>query len=769
MTKQLHVIGKPANRVDALEKVLGTARYIDDYRVPGMLFGKVLRSNHPHSRIVRLDVSEALLVPGVKAVITSDDFVNHGRFGRHMNDQFVLAYQKVRYVGEGIAAVAAESPEAALLGMRAIHCELEPLPILSDPSRALDEDAPQVGPDRTDDTHPNFVVRDFVAKGDPEDTIKNYPVVLDRVYNTPHQDHAYLETEGALAIPSPDGSLIIYSTDQSPFINLGILTQTLGLPESKLRIIQPVIGGSFGGKNDLSYQTTGQVAALALKTGLPVKIVTSREESSIASYMRNSSAIHIRLGADSDGTLKACNVQGLLDSGASASGTYLTNLRAAMHAMGAYRYDNCYVDFKAVYTNNGFSGAFRGFGNPEACFAIEQAIDELADELGMDPIDFRLKNCLRLGDTLPHGQVLHESVGLVDCINKAREISGWDIKRKQYPLENADKSVKKGIGVAILFHGVSLGAEGADNASSTIEINRDYSVTLSSGLTDYGQGSRTVYTLIAAEELGVSPSRIQMYRPDTSTSIHSGPTVASRATVVGGNAVLRAASSLAQLLDFAAANYFNCKPDKLVKVPEKFIGPDEREVPWEKIVDHARSMGLILSARSRWDAPKLDWNFEKGHGEPYFAYHYGAQIAEVQVDLETGKTNVEKIWAVHDMGRVIFPQGAYGQLYGGIAQGLGYALMEECFYDNGYLQNRNFNEYLIPTSMDVPEVEPVFIETDNEIGPYGAKNIAEPGLVPTAPAILNAVAHAIGRRVYGLPADLEKVLLGHALRKPAKS
>lgn len=766
MKQKLNVVGKPANRVDALEKVLGTAKYLGDYQVPGMLYGSVLRSNHPHSRIVHLDTSGAMKVPGVKTVITCEDFVDNGRFGRHMKDQHILAYQKVRHVGEGIAAVAAETREAAIEGIKAIKFELEPLPVLTDMEHALDKDAPHVGPDRIDDTHPNLVVSNHVSKGNPEKIISDCPVRLEQNYHTPHQDHAYLETEGALAIPSPDGSLIIYSTDQSPFINLGILTQTMGLPESKLRIIQPVIGGSFGGKNDLSYQTTAQVAALALKTGRPVRMTFSREESSLASYMRDAMNMHIKIGADQDGTLRACDFTGILDSGAYASGSYLTNLRAAMHAMGAYRYDACHVNVTSVYTNNGYSGAFRGFGAPEVCFAIEQAIDELADKIGMDPIDFRLKNCLRVGDMMPHGQVLVESVGLTDCLTKVREISNWDKKRTQYQLHNEGAQYRKGIGVAVVFHGVSLGAEGEDCASSTMEVNRDYSISLSSGLTDYGTGSRTVYTLIAAEELGVNPDRIFMYRPDTTTSLHSGPTVASRATVVGGNAVLQASQSLAQLLNLAAADYFKCQPHQVLHIVEGYVGPDEKEVSWERIVDHAREMGLILSVRSKWNAPQIEWNFDTGQGTPYFAYHFGAQIAEVRVDMSTGKTDVTKMWAVHDMGKVIFPQGAYGQLYGGITQGLGYALMEECNYEEGYLQKLNFDKYLIPTSMDVPDIRSVFIETGNSIGPYGAKNIAEPSLVPTAPAILNAIAHATGRRIYDLPADLEKVLLGHALKKP---
>lgn len=762
---KLEIVGKPARRVDALEKVLGTARYLGDYQLPSMLYARALRSSVPHGKITHLDVSPALRVPGVKAVITCDDFVDHSAYGFPIKDGYILAYQKVRYVGDAIAVVAAETDEAAFLGTQAICCEIEPLPVLTDAKHALDPDAPQIGPDRSDGRHPNYVDCSIVRQGDPLAEINGCERTLDQEYFVHHQEHAYLETEGALAIPTPEGDVVVYCSNQSPFINQGHISKCLGLPLHKVRVIQPPVGGSFGGKDDLNYESSVQVSALALKTGLPVRMTFSRDESMIASYKRDAMHMRVRLGVDADGCLKACKFEGILDSGAYSSQSPFTGWRASIHAMGPYRYNACHVDITGVYTNNGYSGAFRGFGNPEVFFAIEQAVDEMADSLGMDPIDFRLKNCLRLGDTTSHGQQLKESVGLVECLLKARQVSGWDKKRKEYPIYNQTSLIKKGIGIAAIFHGVSLGAEGTDAASSTIKIENDNSITLTSGLTDYGQGSRTVFTLIASEELGVKPERINMLRPDTSTAIDSGPTVASRSTIVGGNASRVAARNLAQTLDFAAADLLKCETSQLLRDGEAFIGPDEEPVSWEKVVDHARKIGLVLNTQSRWDTPAIHWDTVKGSGTPYVAYHFGTQVIEVEVDMGTGKTNVTNIWAVHDMGKVIFPQGAYGQLYGGITQGLGYALMEEVDFEGGYLLATNFDNYLIPTSMDVPEINGQFIETHNTIGPYGAKNIAEPSLVPTAPATMNAIAHATGRRVRELPANLERVLLGHNLHK----
>jgi CO/xanthine dehydrogenase Mo-binding subunit len=350
-----------------------------------------------------------------------------------------------------------------------------------------------------------------------------------------------------------------------------------------------------------------------------------------------------------------------------------------------------------------------------------------------------------------------------------RKLSSWDSKRaeiQQLQIEAViPGELRRGVGVAAVFHGISLGAEGADYSVSTISVNENASLILSSGLTDYGTGSRTVFTLIAAETLGICPDRIHMLRPDTDTSIDSGPTVASRSTVMGGNATRIASMRLDNLLLQTAADLLGCQVAQVTRHGEDYIGPDEEAATFEQVVEHAASMGVVLSTQGRWDAPEIHWAFEKGQGKPYFAYHFGAQVAEVQVDTGTGKVNVTGFWAAHNTGTVIFPQGALGQLYGGIAQGIGYALIERVDYDHGYIQETNFDEYLIPTALDVPEIVGVFVEKPFPYGPFGAKNVGEPGIVPTAPAILNAIFHATGQRIRHLPANLERVLLGHDLRK----
>lgn len=770
-------IGKPASRVDALEKVMGTARYVADYSLPDMLVAHCLRSTLPHARIRSIDLTEAGKVPGVRAIITCEDFVDHGRFGFPIVDMYMLAYQRVRYVGDPIVAVAAENEDALQAALAAVKLDLEPLPGVFDPRTALLPEAYLVGENPRDaQGHPrgNLLIDYIVRLGEPDVVLKDCDVTVESEYTTMHQEHAYIETEGAVAVPWTNKTgVTVYACCQSPFLARGNLVKTLGLAEEDVRVIQPYVGGAFGGKDDTMYQTIAHTARLALKAGRPVKMVFSREESVIASYKRDAMIMNYRIGAKKDGSLQACKFHGIVDSGAYAAITPFTAWRSTIHAMGPYRYEACHVDTDVVYTNNGYAGAFRGFGNTEVCFASELAMDELASRLNMDPIDFRLKNCLRPGDTTAHGQKLGDDVALADCLEQVRKMSDWDRKRRDYkpsePKAIQPGGLRRGIGVAALFHGMSLGAEGKDSAVGTLCINDDNSLTLTSGLTDYGNGSRTVFTLIAAETLGINPSRIHMLRPDTATGRDSGPTVASRATVMGGNATRVTAMRLDSLLMTAAADLFHCQIVEVLRDGENYIGPNEEPAGFNQVVDHARRMGLVLSTEGRWNAPENHWSFESGSGKPYFAYHFGAQVAEVQVDTDTGKVEVTGFWAAHNTGTVIFPQGALGQLFGGITQGLGYALMERVDFDSGYIQATNFDEYLIPTAMDVPDIVGSFIEKPFADGPYGAKNIGEPGLVPAAPAIINAIYHATGRRIKNLPANLERVLIGKDLRKEGSS
>jgi CO/xanthine dehydrogenase Mo-binding subunit len=758
MTTEFKYLDKPAQRVDGLDKVLGKAKFVGDIHLSGMLYTAVLRSPLPHATIKYLDVSPALKVEGVKAVITPEDFVGNGNFGWPIKDAYVLAWKKVCYVGDAIAAVAAESESAAKAGIRAIQLQLEELPVVADMRHALDENAPLI-PLVPPLNQGNLVNTHLVRYGDPEPVLEKCAYVFENTYDFAHQEHAYIETEGTLAIPGPDGSLTIYCNDQSPFINRDNLVMLLGLPAEKIRVIQPAVGGSFGGKDDINYQHAAMVGALALKTLQPVRYVTSREESMLASYKREAMQIKIKLGTDENGYLQAAKAHILADSGAYASMTPLASWRATVHAAGAYRYKAVHVDTQSVYTNNCYSGAFRGFGNTEAAAAIEQAIDEFAEQIGEEPIEFRLKNIVRQrGDVVMTGNKLDQEVGLPECIQWVRERSDWDKKRVLYASQTGD--IRKGIGIACYMHGSSLGGEGADFATSTLRVEADNTIVITSGLTDYGQGSRTVFALVAAETLGVNYDRIRVANTDTTTSVDSGPTVASRSSMLGGNATRVGSQKLLQVLNFAAADLLKCTPSQIVREGELFIGPEEEPLLFETVVQHARDMNLTLYLHGKWAMPHFEWDFEKGVGTPYICYTFGAQIAEIETDLITGQTKVLGIWAAHDSGTVIFKQGADGQMYGGIGQGLGYAMMEEMKYDQGYPTSLNFNQYLIPTSMDMPEMDIRFVQVAFETGPYGAKNMAEPTMIAIAPAIANALFQATRKRHRVIPLTLERLASG---------
>jgi CO/xanthine dehydrogenase Mo-binding subunit len=418
-----------------------------------------------------------------------------------------------------------------------------------------------------------------------------------------------------------------------------------------------------------------------------------------------------------------------------------------------------HVDTKTVYTNNGYSGAMRGFGNTEGIGGIEQAVDELAYQLNRDPIDLRLQNCLTSGAVTMTGNTINHTVNLAECLRMVRQKSDWDRKRSLYASDQKGNS-RRGIGVACYFHGSSLGGEGADYATTTLKIEEDGSITLTSGLTDYGQGSRTVFMLIAAEELGINIARIRIMRPDTQTGIESGPTVASRTTMVGGNATRVAAKRLNQVLYWAAAKALQCEPDQINRQGELFYSPNEESLNFDEVTGLAREMGLSLYVQGKWQMPIFTWDFDTGTGVPYHCYTSGAQVAEVEVNLESGKTRVLGVWAAHDGGRIIFPQGAFGQMYGGVAMGIGYALTEHFSYHQGYPQALNFHDYHIPVASDLPPIDGNFIQYDYEDGPFGALNLAEPMMISTAPAIANAIFQATGKRWRTFPLTSQVILSG---------
>ena len=756
-------VNKSIKRVDAYEKVTGKAKFAADLFFPNILYGKVLRSKYPHARIIKINIEKALACPGVKAVITADDIPNN-EFGVIIQNQQVLARQQVLYIGDGVAVVAAETKEEAAKALELIEVEYEELPGIFDPEESEKKDAPLIHPELEN----NQVVHHRLRKGDIEKGFAQAEVILEREYTTQFVEHGYIEPESLTAVPHKHNTLVtIYGSIQNPFSCRNAVASILKVPLNKVRIIQNHMGGSFGGKDEVMSSMAARAALLALKTDRPVKMVNTRDESILESYKRHPYKMKYKIGASKEGKLAAMEIKCLADSGAYACQTPFVTWRSVVQATGPYELPNVKTDTYGYYTNNVYTGAMRGYGSPQIIFAQESLMDELAEELKMTPLELRLKNIYHNNSITATGQKLdNHQVSLEEVIDKAVEASSYKEKYREYSKpQSGDKKI--GIGMAVSFRGCSLGAEATDAAGAIVAIQRDGSILISCGLAENGEGLKTVFTQIAAEELGVDIRRINYMEVDTSVSPESGPTVASRSTILGGNAVKNAAHQLKEILAEIIAAEFKIGVDNLVFKNENIYekNKDQKIISFDKVVDLANKQRVFLSAYGWYKAPDISWDEENGQGRPYFTYVYGCQIAEVEVDTATGQIEVLKMTAAHDVGRAINPACLKGQIYGGVMMGLGYGIMEEIETANGYIKNTNFDEYLIPTVKDMPEICPVIVENPDPHGPYGAKSIGEPTLELGAPAIANAVAQATGKRIRHLPLNLERVLLGYSLSK----
>ena len=756
-------VNKSIKRVDVYEKVTGKAKFAADLFFPNMLYGKVLRSKYPHARIVKIDIEKALAYPGVEAIITAGDIPNN-EFGVIIQNQQVLARKEVLYIGDGIAVVAAETKEAAAKAIELIDVEYKELPGIFDPEEAEKKDAPLVHSELEN----NQVVHHRLRKGDTEKGFAQAEVILEKEYSTQFVEHGYIEPESLVAVPHEHNTLVtIYGSIQNPFSCRNAVASVLKVSLNKVRVIQNHMGGSFGGKDEVMSSIAARAALLALRTNRPVKMVNTRDESILESYKRHPYKMKYKVGATKEGKLVAMEIKCLADSGAYACQTPFVTWRSVVQATGPYELPNVKTDTYGYYTNNVYTGAMRGYGSPQIIFAQESLMDELAEELKISPIDIRLKNIYHNNSITASGQKLdNHQVSLEEVINKAVEASNYKEKYREYSKpQSGDK--KRGIGMAVSFRGCSLGAEATDAAGAIVAIQRDGSILISCGLAENGQGLKTVFTQIAAEELGVGIKRINYMEIDTSVSPESGPTVASRSTLLGGNAVKNATHQLKENLTEMIAAGFKVRVDDIVFKNENLYDKDKNRkiISFDEAISLANQEGIFLSAYGWYKAPDISWDEEIGQGRPYFTYVYGCQIAEVEVDIATGQIKVLKMTAAHDVGRAINPACLKGQIYGGVMMGLGYGIMEEVETVNGYIKNTNFDEYLIPTVKDMPEINPLIVENPDPYGPYGAKSIGEPTLELGAPAIANAVAHATGKRIRQLPLNLERVLLGHSLSK----
>ncbi len=737
------VVGRPLLRPDAIAKVTGAARYADDLTFPGILHGAVLRAGIPHARIRQIDVSEARALPGIWAVLTGKDVPGENRHGLIHRDWPVLCTDKVRYVGDALALVAAESPEIAQQALERIRVEYEPLPVVADVFQARRPDAPRVHED-----HPagNMLAELHVRRGDVERGFAEAEVVIEQTYQTPMIDHAFLEPECAVARRGEDGRLEVYVGSQIPHADRDQIAAALG---ENVRVIATTMGGGFGGKEDIAAQI--HAALLARATGRPVKIRFSRAESLLVHPKRHATVIRVRLGARRDGRLIALESEIWADTGAYASLGTKVLARAVSHAGGPYEVPNVRVDGYLYYTNNPPAGAFRGFGVPQVAFAVESALDELAHELGMDPIALRRRNLLRVGSVTCTGQRLRESVGLEECLDRVEE----EIRREQGlgPEEPirwgwGEGGRAFGWGVALAYKNTGLGGGATDFAIAEVELTEEGGAEVRVGSAEMGQGLPTVLMAIVAEELGIPTERVQVVPPDTDRTPDGGPTTASRQTFVSGNAVRLAALRLREEIAAVVSERLDVPPE-LLEFREGAVATPRGEIPLAEAIRWARAEGRPLITRHRYDMPPTQPVDQEG--DTYAAYSFAAHAALVEVDEEKGTIRVPKMIVAHDVGRAINPLALEGQIEGGVVMGLGMALKEVFVLENGVPRTRKLADCRLPTLTDVPEIVSFIVEHPVSEGPYGAKGIGELPTIPVAPAVANGVYHAVGRRIRRLP------------------
>jgi aldehyde oxidoreductase len=747
-------VGMRIGRLEGLDKAVGLAKYGADLTREGILWVKALRSPHPHARIKGIDTSEAEALPGVAGVVTAKDIHGKNLVGATptFKDQPILAGDKVRYIGDPIAAVAAVSEDVAEVAVKKIKVDYEVLEPVLNPFFGLEERSPKVHEDYKDG---NLLYLRKIVKGDVEKALKESDVAAENTFTTPFIEHAYIDTEAGIAYIDEEGRVVVYSSGQDSHNYQDDLSVVMGLPADRIRVIQATTGGAFGGKIDFSVQ--GILALLAYKLKKPVKWVYSREESFLASGKRHPYHIRCRTGATKKGKLTAVDYDVVSDTGAYCSWGRAIMTRAAIHCTGPYYIPNVRYIGKLVYTNNPYGTAMRGFGVPQISMAVEAHMDILAERLKIDPFVFRFRNCLEPGIELGTGRGLTASVGIKACF-KALE-SFYKKEKRFIQRINEDRLKQKsqkrmGIGVGGMWFGI--GWTGMPNPSQArAELEKDGRVVIYTGACDVGQGSTTTMAQIAASEFGLPLKWVKIVSGDTAFTPISNITCASRQTYISGNAVKMATTKLKEALVEAGAKTLEDKVQN-VKVGDGFLYskqfPDHR-VDLERLYYICKNEGISTTYDASFDPAviKLD---ENGQGFPYSTYAFGAQVAVVEVDLETGMVKVLKVAAAHDVGRAINPLSVEGQIQGGVLMGQGFALQEE--FIPGV--TRNFKSYAIPTVWETPEIIPMIVEDPEPTGPFGAKGVGEPALIPTAPAIVNAVYNATGRRIYDLPLTPERVL-----------
>ena len=747
-------------RLDAADKATGRARYADDIRLPGMLHAAIHTSQQAHARIVACRTDAALALPGVHAIVTGADIAGT-RWGGIVKDETMLARDKVRYVGEPIAAVAAIDAATAIRAAAAIEVDYEPLRCVLSPDAALARDAPLVHEGfatyvKTVDGggHGNIVFETDVAEGDVDNAFAQCDAIVEGTFETQAQHHVYLETNGCVADVDASGRITLYASCQSVHHAQQRVAEELGEPMARIRVIATRVGGAFGGKHASNLHSIA--AWLARAARRPVKLVLSRMQDFEVQRSRHPARIWMKTGARRDGTILARDVRVTLDGGAYADESPAVLAFALLMSRGPYRIPNVRAHGAVVYTNKLRAGSFRGFGNPQATFAGESQIDDLAASLGIDSCELRLRNAMRAGDTAFGGQPV------ASCIVRDALMRVRDAQRAASPLSPRE-GTQRGIGFAVMSH-----ISGLMGTSATVQLRTDGSIALATGCVDIGQGADTVMVQMCAELLGVPIERVSYAQQDSDVSPYNWKTAGSRSTYMTGRAVSVATIEMRQRMIDQAAQMMECAAADLELVPGGAVGlvGIPKRVSFKEIALHSlfRSGGPIAATHGFvFDGPGFDPKRASIHRLAFAnlgVYTFGAHCVEVDVDMATGAVAVRRAWCAHDVGHAINPVSCEGQIQGGFVQGMGYALTEALHWnDDGWLTTTTLADYKIPGALDVPpDIHAIVLEDPEPSHPLGAKGIGEPSLVGAAPAIANAIRAATGVRLTTLPMTPERVL-----------
>jgi CO/xanthine dehydrogenase Mo-binding subunit len=750
-------IGKSIPRVDACAKVTGREKYAIDYHAPHLLWAGVKRAGVPHARIRGIHGEEALRVSGVIAVLTHRDVKGTNRQGVIRKDQPVLANDKVRHAGDPMALVVAEDKAALAEALKRLTFELEPLETVLDPEEALREGAPRI---HEGSPQGNLLLEGDIRTGLGAAAFEGCDVVVEARFQTPQQEHAYLETEAGWAILREDGRLEITASTQTPFRDRAEVAEALGLDVEKVRILAPYCGGAFGGKDGITVQSLLGLAALR-SPGRPVKMVWGREESFLAGAKRHAARLHYRLGAKRDGTFHALEVRIHYDTGPYDHLGGAIMALGLEHAGGPYRIPNASLKAWSVYTNNPVGGAFRGFGVPQVTAAMEQVVDMLAERLGLSPLEIRLRNAVRRGDKNAVGVTLTGSTGILECLETLKDHPLW--QGRSAWKKSAGPFKVRGVGIASVMHGMGYGPVVPDVGNAKVELTQQGLFRVYCGVVDMGQGNVTTYLQIAGEILGQDMAHMEAVLPDTDRTLPSGSSSASRTTYTFGNALIGAAQTLRQrLLDRAADLLMVSGREEMTLVPGAVRHlPSGRDLPLAELA--RRLADSERTATGRFRAPVAGERLPihpdlRLHGVPHLLFSYGAHLACVELDTLTGQIHVQRYLAVTECGRILNPQAFEQQIQGGITQGLGHALMEEFAARDGRILTPDLSTYILPTALDVPDMDSMAVELHEPSGPFGLKGAGEIAVDGPLPAVANALADACGIRLPSAPFTPERVL-----------